>query len=207
MASVNSPRLRNVAIEIRLQIFSYMVSLESGAECPALLPALTSEKDLFKEAREVSKATNYVPTDQSQERFMYMKMGAFMKIRHLTMVWEGNDFASGSEWLDLKSFKGYLFNNFETITVDLRGEHIFNKKSKALADHELEYMVRASLPGVNRIVFVLDRTRPFRKRNDATRKQMRSRGFGYAARVDGQLYRPEKWIIFYERLDGRRFLG
>ncbi|KAF8855000.1 hypothetical protein BDZ45DRAFT_746892 [Acephala macrosclerotiorum] len=191
MAAVNSLPLGLLSREVRHNIFRHAVFFEPGAKCPALLVAFVSEEYLLDEAKYLLRTTNYVVTARNQDGFVHMKMGEFMRIRHLTMVREGDDLTSHSDWLNLRSSKCYLFN-FEAITVDLRGEYTSSKKSKAFADHELEYMVRASLPGVNRIVFVLNRTRPFWKRNNAIRKQMKDSGFRDAARVDGQRWAPDK---------------
>lgn len=100
-------------------------------------------------------------------------------------------------------------NNFETITVDLRENYTSpsTMRSKFLGSSELEFIARASLPGVNRVIFALDCTRDFLPLDHAIKQHMENMGFVDPAQVKGDRYGPEKWIVCYERPERRRILG
>ena len=47
-----------------------------------------------------------------------------LKIRHLTVVWEGDENKRDNGWLSLATNKAYVKNNLKTITINLRKETV-----------------------------------------------------------------------------------
>jgi hypothetical protein len=122
-SSTSSSLKKTLPMELRVLVYMNGLQLQPGLQAPALLLALAANQDLYAEALPIYEKINFFAKIRNKQLFLKMPLKDLLKIRHLTLVWEGNDLTPDRGWLSLTANRAYLQNNLETITIDLTGEN------------------------------------------------------------------------------------
>ncbi|PVH72797.1 hypothetical protein DL98DRAFT_538917 [Cadophora sp. DSE1049] len=144
----------NLPREIRDEIHAHALALRPGICPPALLEVTTRETRA--EILAIYRQVNYVVRKTNYDVFRKIPLGILMRVRHLTLVYEGSTPDSTEQFF--QSDKTQLINHFTTLDIDVSClQGITDLYDRCLYNNLgmiVHRLVIASREGVEKITFV-----------------------------------------------------